>query len=368
MANLSPYIGSVFGIKVQLHWTFVALLVFAALMSLLYVPSASLFLMIVLLFVCVFVHELSHSLVARGNGIAIKKIMLLPIGGVSVMDETKGVPPKAEFRIAIAGPIMSIFLGLIFGMAVIYYPPGLVHELLQFLFLINILLGVFNILPAFPLDGGRVLRSYLQERRSQLAATKLAYKVSNMFLWLFIIGTIIYAALIPNYTFLQREFLVFWDIIIVIFLYDGAKAELWSAYVREYASGLKVKDAVITNYIAVGANARISKIYQMVIEKHTNLILVRDGKKVRVVTGLSGSRALPKHSGLRQISREIPIVDQNRKLSEAISLMGAENFGLAAVTAHGRLVGILLAQHAESIISLRMSRAEHKGQSKAAEG
>ncbi len=229
MASFSPVIGKVFGIDVQLHWSFLLLLLFS-----LYVSLASgslyLFIIIVLLFACVFMHELAHSLTAKRNGLKIRKIVLLPIGGASEIANADSMSPELEFRVAIVGPLMSIFLGLLFGIFAAIAPAGIFRQLFQFLFLLNILLGVFNILPGFPLDGGRVLRGYLRKKKSYIDATKATVKVGNAFIVLFMIFTFAYVAAEPSYSFFYKEFIVLWDFVIAMYLYGGAKAEMQSAY------------------------------------------------------------------------------------------------------------------------------------------
>src|SRR5215208_3040454 len=169
-------IGRVAGIDVKVHWTFFLLLAFFA-----YRVSGSLIgaltaiAVIVALFFCVLLHEFGHSLVAQRLGIEIQGITLLPIGGVSNM---KSLPerPTDEVKITIAGPLVNVVLALIFfGVALLLgavpqVPSNLftgfdsVGDFLFYLGYLNVVLAVFNLLPAFPMDGGRVLRGLLATR------------------------------------------------------------------------------------------------------------------------------------------------------------------------------------------------------------
>ena len=169
MANGSVGIGKIAGINIELHWMFILLI------ALFFFISPLLGLIWILLFVCVLIHELSHSITARRNGIKVVKIVLLPIGGASMIEEIN-IDPRVEFNIAIVGPIMSLFLGGLFGILVLFTPPGMITFIVQYLFVINIFLGIFNILPAFPMDGGRVLRSYLENKHNFYEATMLTAK------------------------------------------------------------------------------------------------------------------------------------------------------------------------------------------------
>ena len=147
MAQGSVRIGRIAGIDIELHWLFILLILFFIYLS----PLLGF--IWILLFVCVLIHELSHSITALRNGIKVSRIILMPIGGASIINDI-GINPEAELNISVAGPLMSFVLGGIFGILVIFTPPGIITYIVQYLFLINILLGVFNILPAFPMDGG----------------------------------------------------------------------------------------------------------------------------------------------------------------------------------------------------------------------
>lgn len=356
MAELSPYIGSIFGVRVQLHWTFILLLLFALGAAVAY-GLYYLFTLVVLLFVCVFVHELFHSITAMRNKVTIKKIILLPLGGASVIDDRKPIRPDVEFRTAIVGPLASVFLGVVFGMATIYAPGGILKQALQFLFEINILLGVFNLLPGFPLDGGRVLRSWLQRKYDLMKATRKTVKVGNIFLVLFVIGTIVYAAVLP-YPLADKEFIVLWDFIIAIFLYDGAKAELQGTYLKFYASGLKARDAISRDYVVVNANTPIRRLYGILSKAHVRVILVKAGGGTRAVLRVPQEKDFSRHSYRTafDISAAIPQVREGSSLYGAISEMSSGNVYIAAVLRERKLVGVLTAQHVESILALRAQK------------
>ena len=352
MADISPYIGSLFGIKIQLHWSFILLLAFSLILSL------YLFVIIVLLFVCVLLHELAHSITSKRNGIGVKKIILLPIGGASMIDMEE-IDPKVEFRISISGPIASIFIGLVLGAVAVVIPGGSIRHLVQLLFLINILLGVFNLMPGFPLDGGRVFRSYEQRKHSFFDATKITVKLSKIVIALFILGTVVYAAIIPGYSFAYREFIVFWDVLIAVFLYGGAQAEYQTAYVREMAADLKVKDAISKNYAMVKPGTTIGELYGILMKEHTHIILVDYGKNVKLVEGVrlgSSLNTAYMSTPVDKFCKDIPYIDYNKQLPSAIDKMRNDNTGVIAVRRFGKIVGVLVIQHVESVVALHISR------------
>jgi Zn-dependent protease len=164
-------IGSIWGIPIELHITFILLM--GAVFFLFY-PQLYFFVLILFLFVFVVFHELAHSVVARHYGIKVRKIVLYPIGGVSEIEE---IPekPSIEWRMAIAGPLTSFLIGItLFGLdqfitietpAALFAPSlATAGSLMLDLAVLNLILGAFNLIPAFPMDGGRVFRALLAER------------------------------------------------------------------------------------------------------------------------------------------------------------------------------------------------------------
>lgn len=200
-------VARILGVEVRLHWTFVVLvlvIVWANARSGKAAVAAGL-IWIVAVFGSVLVHELAHSVVARRRGARVRDILLTPIGGIS---QIEAIPetPRDEFAIAIVGPLMSFVVafvagGLGFGFGMKPWPPALfAGSWFTRLTWLNILLGGFNMLPALPMDGGRVLRALLEHRRSHRDATRIAARVARFLaitmiivgffydLWLVLIG------------------------------------------------------------------------------------------------------------------------------------------------------------------------------------
>lgn len=274
MADLSLSIGSIYGIKIELNALFILLSIL-----ILYL-SAYLFVIWVLLFACILVHELVHSITSKWDGIRVKKIVLYPLGGGSIID-TANLKPEIEFKISIVGPIASLLLAMLFGIANIYAPAGIIRTTLQTLFILNVFLGVFNLLPWLPLDGGRALRSYLQRTRSYLAATKVAFNASNVVTVLFVAGTIVYAAISPNFSITYKEILVLFDVVIAFIIYSGAQSELQAAVIKDSISDLRVKDATTKNYIITKSDTRISELYKKILKSNAHIVLFIKAGKIR---------------------------------------------------------------------------------------
>ncbi len=188
MAN-SYSIGRIFGIPIRVH---VTLLIFLPLFAFSFMPvdgPLGLFygaVGAVGLFGSVVLHEIGHSLVARAKGSRILEILLLPIGGMARLDALPRRPAD-EIQTALAGPAVSLALGLagLFGAPYVFSFNPLLAVMVHELGRINIMLVLFNLIPSFPMDGGRVFRAALVPRLGRLPATQLAAKVGRGFAWLF---------------------------------------------------------------------------------------------------------------------------------------------------------------------------------------
>ncbi len=171
---------------VRVHWSLLAVII--GLMGWQYsvsgVPAMiTVGLAAVCLFATVFLHELAHVLVAKDFGYNTRSITLYPFGGVARVEMPMDVPPRDELYIALAGPMVNAVLALIFLPLAWFYgnPYGL-------LALLNFLMFAFNMLPSYPMDGGRVMRSLLARRWGHAKATKVAITVSRVFAWIYFAG------------------------------------------------------------------------------------------------------------------------------------------------------------------------------------
>lgn len=220
-------IGRLFGIPLQVHWSFLLLiaLVVVAEWPGGAAPIAGGLIFVAALFACVVAHELAHCLLARRRGGTVLGILLLPIGGMSRMDQIPS-SPSDEAAIAAIGPVTSLVLGGLFlsvgallGSSM--WPPTLIAgSWWARLGWVNLLLGVFNLLPALPMDGGRVLRATLARRLPRLAATRVAANVARALA----IGLIVFGV-----------FYDFWLVFIGIFVLLGASREESVAKAEELA-------------------------------------------------------------------------------------------------------------------------------------
>jgi Zn-dependent protease len=206
-------VGRFAGIKVQIHWTFWLLFVFVGFMVISnegsYTDVGWHFLFVTALFFCVILHEFGHALTARRFGVGTRSITLLPIGGLASLNEMPD-NPKQEFLIAIAGPLVNVVI------AILLYPfvslesylgqdPETLQQQLSFidssnflffLFFVNVALVLFNMLPAFPMDGGRVFRALLSMKLGRVRATRIASSVGKFLAFLFFIYGLFYSVIL----------------------------------------------------------------------------------------------------------------------------------------------------------------------------
>lgn len=185
------YAGSYFGIPVRIHFTFPLILILFGVEAWVrgtWQDAVDAVLLILAVFVCVVLHELGHSLQVRRYGIRVRDIVLLPIGG---MARAEKIPEKPwqEIVVAISGPIVNFVLAAVFFVLILWRkdPFDLETNFLTNLFAINIVLGSFNLIPAFPMDGGRILRGLLALRLSYLKATRYAKNVGQIFALVFVV-------------------------------------------------------------------------------------------------------------------------------------------------------------------------------------
>jgi Zn-dependent protease/predicted transcriptional regulator len=239
-------LGEWFGIEVKVHWTFFLLLGFFGVLG--FMRSGSLLGavliagLILLLFVFVLLHEYGHALVSRRLGYEVEDIILLPLGGMARLRE---FPEKAvdELKIALAGPPVNLALAAVFyGVAYLGYglsplavpEPGAVEGSAGYFFsylgLVNLILAAFNLLPAFPMDGGRVLRAFLSTRMDRVRATDIAATVGQTFAVLFFVVGLLSLNVILT--------------LVAVFIFLAAAGEAQAMRQRELISGLSVADVM----------------------------------------------------------------------------------------------------------------------------
>jgi len=236
-------LGKIFGINVRIHITFF-LLLFFIFISVLHEGgvggSVMATLFICAIFVCVVIHEIGHSLIARRFGKETRSITLLPIGGMATMEEIPEKPSQ-EIKMSIVGPfinlviagVLYLFVGRWTGIGLPNLYPDSARAFLAGLIGVNIMLAIFNLIPAFPMDGGRVLRGILAMKMDYVRATSVAVFIGQGLAVFFIFFGL---------------FFNLWLALIGVFLYIGAGSEKQHVLVRSFLRQVPVSDAMTTEF------------------------------------------------------------------------------------------------------------------------
>jgi Zn-dependent protease/CBS domain-containing protein len=338
---MSMRVATVAGIQIRIHATFLILVALVALGATAEGGPglAAAFAWLAALFTCVVVHELAHSLVARRNGIPVAEIELLPIGGISKLSRSPE-DPRVELRIAAAGPIVSMTLGAAFGAlatlaGVSMWPPTLYGGgYLARLAWVNLLLAGFNLVPALPLDGGRVFRALLEQRTDRERATRAAARAGRLFA-----AAMIAAGFLFN----------LWLLVIGVFVYVGSWAEEAAATLHERAKGMRVQDVMIRDPICVAPDAQVEELFPglWTTAQREFPVVAADGTCSGLVTADALVRAAPGDLAGSIVDR--PAVLSPDDPLETSGLLSGE-VDAAAVADRGRIVGLARASDAELVL------------------
>jgi Zn-dependent protease len=360
---------SIRGIRVRIDQSwFIAFLLFAWTLSIGYyplqAPDYSRFtywlvgsLSSLLLFVCVFLHELSHCIVARQLGIPVRQITLFIFGGVSEMDHTDSSSAGSEFRITIAGPLASFVLAMIFMTAAIMVKGSVERitlEMLHYLYYVNFLLAAFNLIPGFPLDGGRVLRSYLWSRTGDLArATRSAARVGELFA-ITIMGMGVFAVLmmhiVPGV----------WLLLVGLFLKNSAEREYRSFELRFGLQDFKLREVMVPP-TAVTTSMTISEfINHYVFHYHYRTFPVLENDRFVGMIEVKSIRAVPtehweqvKIGGYLSDPSTFCVLSPDMEATDALRTFVTRKCSKAAVVHNGQLLGMLTPSDLFRLISLK---------------
>jgi Zn-dependent protease len=316
------------------------------------------------LFASIIIHELCHSLVARRLGIPMKGITLFMFGGVAQMsDESR--TPKAEFSMAIAGPIASIVLaGVFFAMHAAARAAGAavtVTAVLGYLALINLILAFFNLLPAFPLDGGRVLRAALWRWKGNLRwATSITSQIGAGFGlvlmvlagWQLLVGHIVQAV---------------WWFLIGMFVRSAALGSYRQTLIRESLKGQTVRRYMTADPVSVPSDVTVEGLVEDYIYKHHHKLypVTREGRVVGCV-GIDKARETPREEwderrvgDLADMCTIANTIGPDEEAAEALARMRRNDTGrLLVVDESGDLLGVVTLRDMLEYVSLRMELEE----------
>ena len=249
------------------------------------------FMTAILLFLSILMHEFSHSIVATRNGLPIKKITLFLFGGVAQMERDVD-KPQSEFKIAAAGPAMTVLLAIVFyGISLLFRENAMAFALLRSLMRINVIVLVFNMVPGFPLDGGRILRAAIWYKTGNISrATRIASRVGKVFaIFLIALGVV---------NFFAANFIGgLWMVFIGFFLYQAAQASYANVAFREAMGHLRVADVMRTSVVTADASTTLQSLVDDYFLKHhyDSYPVLEGGRVVGVVSLKHVKRVDRKH-------------------------------------------------------------------------
>jgi Zn-dependent protease/CBS domain-containing protein len=352
MRNWSIPVGRLFGIEIRIHLTFFFLLVFVlSTEASAQDPAAMLrgLALVGIIFGSVILHELGHALVARGSGIPAKGIILLPIGGITVLDEAHGIPDpinawKRDIRIAVAGPLVNLAIAGLSALILLIAIPGfslmarpLMHSsaLLRSIVWANVYLGLFNLLPAYPMDGGRALRSIFSRRVDIVQATQRAVRIGNVFSILFMMV----GMLMSNW----------WLVMMGFFLFVGAQLEERSAVFQSVLQSVRLEEVMLTDFATLSpADTLEDALEKAVHTLQDDFPVVRGSDMVGVISKQKILEALrAEGNGYVQavMNRIFDVAAKQESLASAFRKLSARNLSIIPVVDEQHLIGIVTLQN-----------------------
>jgi Zn-dependent protease/CBS domain-containing protein len=295
-----------------------------------------------LFFASILLHELGHSWVARREGIEVDSITLWLFGGVSSF-KGRFTSAGVEFRVAVSGPLVSIVLGLVFVLIAVAHLPSAVDGVAAWLGYINLILAAFNLLPALPLDGGRVLHAALWRARGDFAwATRVASEIGQGF------GYLLIALGIAMFIF-QGSFSGAWLAFIGWFLLQAARSEARYVATEQALEGLRVRDLMVRDPITVDADSTIGHfIDNVALSQRFTTYPVLEGARPVGLLAFASVAAVPRSDWDTRRVRDtmisldrVPLLTEDEKAVDALADLSAPTANRGLVVDEGHLAGLL---------------------------
>jgi Zn-dependent protease len=347
-------VGSVSGIGIRLHWTF--LLLVAGIFAFYMIQGNSVGAalvgvgLIVAVFACVVLHELGHALTARRFDVPTRDITLYPIGGVARLQRIPEEPMK-EFWIAVAGPAVNVVIAVLLLVVIAatgasLSPSAFVEPTSNFLgtlMWLNLILVGFNLLPAFPMDGGRVLRALLATRMNYARATQIAANVGQGMAILFgIVGLIGFNPIL---------------LFIALFVYIGAQQEAQQAMMRAVTEGVAVRQAMVTRFAELTPRDTLGKaVAELLAGSEQDFPVVDDGRIVGILTRKRLMKALAERDRDALVGEVLDSecfeVEETAMLQEAFQRMAEAKCSTVPVVRGGKLVGLLTLENVGELMMI----------------
>src|SRR5438105_8091763 len=353
MRSWSVSAGRIFGVELRIHWTFFLLPLFVWYTEYAAHGTADAgrgLALVAILLACVLAHELGHALLARRSGILAKSIILLPIGGITQLDDSHPVPDanvvpwKRDIRIALAGPLINlviafvcvgIFLALIPRADLWTLPFFHSSNLLRSLVWSNLYLAGFNLLPAYPMDGGKVLRALFAARMDPVQATRRAVSIGQAFATMFILA----GMLLPNY----------WLTLVGLFLFIASQMEERSVVFQSVLERVRLEDIMLTDFATLSpADTLEDALDKAVHSLQDDFPVIRGSDMVGVISRQKILEALRvEGNGYVQsvMNRIFEVASRQESLASAFRKLTARNLSIIPVVEDQHLVGIITLQN-----------------------
>jgi len=355
-------IGRVAGIDLYVHFTFLLLPLGVALqywsLSRSWTQVIAGVTFILALFACVVLHELGHALAARRYGIRTRDITLLPIGGVARL-ERMPENPLHELVVALAGPLVNVAIALalalpagigqLFSSLTGIEPVG--QGFLVSLMRLNLVLALFNMIPAFPMDGGRVLRALLARKIDYVKATQIAATVGQAAaLAFFFFGFMAPAPML---------------ILIAVFIYLGAESEAAAVQTRRLFHGIPVRQAMQSNFITLDADASLGDAVRALLSgSQQDFPVVEQSRVIGMLYRrdlLEALRELGEEARVsRIVRRDLTPIEVGDMLDVVVEQMTADSLPALPVMWQGQLVGLLTLENIGEFVAIQSARAKQR--------
>jgi Zn-dependent protease/CBS domain-containing protein len=349
-------IGRIAGIDVYVHFTFLLLLVWVGIEH--YLAHGDIgeaiggLVFILALFGIVVLHELGHALTARRFGIRTRDIILLPIGGVARLERMPD-DPRQELLVALAGPAVNVVLAAVIYVVLTYgqglSPAGEAMRVgggfLDQLFWVNVSLVLFNLIPAFPMDGGRVLRALLSMKMDRVRATEVAARIGQGLALLFA-----FIGLFSNP----------WLVFIGLFVWLAATEEASMVQMRSALDGIHVGQVMVTDFRTLRPDDPLGRALEYARAGfQEDFPVVEDGRLVGVLTRSDLIAALGSHDAGSRVGdvmrRDFVAVEPQEMLSTAFSRLQECDCRTLPVVQHGRLVGLVTADNLAEVLMIQQA-------------
>lgn len=312
-----------------------------------------------LLFTSLLAHELSHSIVANRNNMPIKKITLFIFGGVAQLTKEPDTP-QAEFKVAIAGPLCSLAIVIISILLIrisslLQINNFFVSAILNYVALINTTLLIFNIIPGFPLDGGRILRAAIWQFTNNLrAATRIATSIGKAFAFLLMLLGFAYL--------FQMQFINgVWFLIIGLFLHEAADMSFQQLVLKNALVGIKVKEIMDKNVIYLTNALTLEEAVNNYFLKHRYLgFPVVENGNLKGIINIQSIKSIPKELWNKTLVKEVMIkaredllIHPNDDVLDALLQLTKSGLGKLLVIQRGKLLGIIGQRDILNLLEIR---------------